>query len=294
MPLTAAGSGAWWRWTFRDPLTGKVLREFTSEGVEGTNNWKWQKDYVWRDGVLLATVQRNPNSSGTTTYHYHLDHLGTPRRVTDDADRIVGVHDYHAFGPEVSGGTDEQSLSLMKYTGHERDVVDGQAEALDYMMARYYSGRLGRFLSVDPFLNMQKALNAPQRWNRYSYVSNNPMRKLDPDGRDEFEALGRAPRDLHIAAAYSDTSGSALNRMLRIQWARFQDRPLEVMAEVLSLGLMAGESAAARPMATMIETDATMVTVTQSARLNAEAFGAGIGSRVAGQLRERCRLSPPK
>jgi RHS repeat-associated protein len=180
--LTAAGSGAWWRWTFRDPLTGKVLREFTSEGVEGTNNWKWQKDYVWRDGVLLATVQRNPNGSGTTTYHYHLDHLGTPRRVTDDADRIVGVHDYHAFGPEVSGGTDEESLSLMKYTGHERDVVDGQGEALDYMLARYYSPNLGRFLSVDPTWSSAHR-GKPQTWNRYSYVMNNAVNLTDPDGK---------------------------------------------------------------------------------------------------------------
>jgi hypothetical protein len=42
---------------------------------------------------------------------------------------------------------------------------------------------LGRFLSVDPVLDREKALKEPQRWNRYSYVINNPLRFRDPDGR---------------------------------------------------------------------------------------------------------------
>jgi hypothetical protein len=43
---------------------------------------------------------------------------------------------------------------------------------------------LAGFLSVDPVLDTQKALKEPQRWNRYSYVMNNPLRFTDPDGRD--------------------------------------------------------------------------------------------------------------
>ena len=160
--LTSAASGSFWRWTIRD-VSGKVLREFTSQGLAGTSTWKWEKDYIWRDDLLLASIQ--PSGNSTTTYHYHLDHLGTPRRVTDDSDRIVGVHDYHAFGPEAAGGTNEPSLSLMKYTGHERDVTDGSSEALDYMHARYYAPGLGRFLSVDPLFDVKRALKQPQMWN---------------------------------------------------------------------------------------------------------------------------------
>jgi RHS repeat-associated protein len=56
----------------------------------------------------------------------------------------------------------------------------------DYMHARYYSPVLGRFLSVDPVINMKRVMTEPQGWNRYAYVSNNPINKVDPDGRDEY------------------------------------------------------------------------------------------------------------
>lgn len=207
--LTSAPTGSWWRWTFRDPLTGKVLREFTSEGIAGTSGWKWQKDYIWRDGLLLATVQPNSTGTGTTTYHYHLDHLGTTRRITDDNDVIVGVHDYHAFGPEASGGSTERSLSLMKYTGHERDIVDAHPDSLDYMMARYYSPTLGRFLSVDPVLDVKQATSTPQAWNRYAYVRNNPVRFTDPTGK--YTCEGSRQDCATIRNAYNDMRQASRN-----------------------------------------------------------------------------------
>jgi hypothetical protein len=46
--------------------------------------------------------------------------------------------------------------------------------------------RTGRFLSVDPVLDGKKALVQPQRWNRYCYVENNPINRIDPDGRQSF------------------------------------------------------------------------------------------------------------
>lgn len=175
--------GQRWRWTVRD-TSGKVLREFTSmngsNGSLGTANWQWTKDYVWRGGLLLAS--RQMEGSAVTTYHYHLDHLGTPRRITDDADRIVGIHDYFPFGTEKGGGQNEPALSLLKFTGHERDIVGTESwDTLDYMHARFGNPTLGRFLSVDDLLT-KSALRKPQFWNRYTYVSNNPLTLIDPDG----------------------------------------------------------------------------------------------------------------
>jgi hypothetical protein len=45
--------------------------------------------------------------------------------------------------------------------------------------------RTGRFLSVDPVLDLKRVLGTPQRWNRYSYVVNSPINRIDPDGRDD-------------------------------------------------------------------------------------------------------------
>jgi RHS repeat-associated protein len=174
-----------WQWTVRG-LDKKSLREFTSEGSSGTASFNWSKDYVWRDGALLASRQPEAGApDGVSTYHYHVDHLGTPRQVTNAASVIVGRHDYLPFGPELtSTKRNEPKLQDLKFTGHERDEFRDRPP-LDYMHARYYEPRLGRFLSVDPTWESAD-LGRPQRWNRYSYVLNNPVNMTDPDGRIAF------------------------------------------------------------------------------------------------------------
>lgn len=65
-------------------------------------------------------------------------------------------------------------------TAKERDTESN----LDYFGARYFSGAQGRFGSVDPsFLRLNQLVN-PQRWNAYGYAVNNPLKYVDPDGKD--------------------------------------------------------------------------------------------------------------
>ncbi len=179
----AVKQGASWTWMIRDQ-SGKVLREFTSlESGSAPNlvmsDWQWAKDYVWRDGLLLATV------SPSGTLHYHLDHLGTPRLVTDSNGVKVAEHAYYPFGAEINLTPHETPEEPMKFTGHERDIVAGEGRTLDYMHARYYSSNMGRFLSVDPVDGLQRF---PQSWNRYAYARNNPLKYIDPTGMYEFAA----------------------------------------------------------------------------------------------------------
>jgi RHS repeat-associated protein len=73
----------------------------------------------------------------------------------------------------------------MKFGGHERDNVNaaplGRNGDLDYMHARYYNAVAGRFLSTDPVHGKPQL---SQSWNAYSYVRDNPVSMVDPDGRD--------------------------------------------------------------------------------------------------------------
>lgn len=57
------------------------------------------------------------------------------------------------------------------------------------MHARFYSPTTGRFLSPDPSLDIDHAMSHPQAWNRYSYVENNPIGKIDPNGRDAWDVI---------------------------------------------------------------------------------------------------------
>jgi RHS repeat-associated protein len=76
--------------------------------------------------------------------------------------------------PQGGGGDDR------KFTGKERDTETG----LDYFGARYYQAGVGRFTTVDPVYTWRASLVDPQTWNRYAYGRNNPLRYVDPDGRE--------------------------------------------------------------------------------------------------------------
>lgn len=169
------------RYTLRGS-DNKIARELTLEPL--TVNWALVKDYVYRGGALMASF-----STPTATRpdrHYHLDHLGSTRLITDATGTAVANLTYYPFGTEAPGSTSAPGDRL-KFTGHERDT-DGAAAAfgLDYMHARYYSGGAARFLAVDPALRSMRP-GMPQSWNRYSYVINNPTRYTDPTGLDWFK-----------------------------------------------------------------------------------------------------------
>ncbi|HEV7923208.1 MAG TPA: RHS repeat-associated core domain-containing protein [Thermoanaerobaculia bacterium] len=167
-------------WTLRG-FDNKILRDLKQNGF----TWTVERDYIYRDGLLLAALK-----SGGAVEHYSLDHLGTPRLVTDGVGNKVGHHVYWPFGEEWSPGTTQES-SPLRFTGHERDAdPTGGTAPLDYMHARYYGSEWGRFLSVDAVLNIDRALRQPQNWNRYSYVMNNPMRFTDPTGREHVQEPG--------------------------------------------------------------------------------------------------------
>ncbi len=65
-------------------------------------------------------------------------------------------------------------------TGKERDAESGN----DYFGARYYASSIGRFLSPDPTLRSGHPAD-PQTWNRYVYGGNNPLKFIDPDGKEK-------------------------------------------------------------------------------------------------------------
>lgn len=162
-----------WTWSVRDQ-SQRVVRDFASTGTQ----WSIVEDRVFSERGPLGSV------SAAGSRHFHLDQLGTPRLVTDNSRRVT-EHAYYPFGAEivVDAASDPERL---KFTGHERDTAAAGLQQLDYMHARYYGAGLGRFLAADPEINFDRAVSHPQGWNRYAYVSNNPITKLDPDGRDEF------------------------------------------------------------------------------------------------------------
>ncbi len=159
-------------------LAGQTLREFTVTGPTSPATRAWSKDYLYAAGNLLASVKTD-GAGGEDIRHYHRDHLGSPRLITDASGSEVGRRTYLPYGEMV---TDTASDETHKYTLHERDEnFAGTDDDLDYMLARYYSPHLGRFLSCDPERGRAERL---QTLNRYAYAWGNPVKNVDPDGRD--------------------------------------------------------------------------------------------------------------
>src|SRR5262245_23983313 len=136
--------------------------------------------------LAVSTTPAGVGSADTVRY-YHLDGVGNVRAITDKNGVVVERHDYLPFGEEWCPGSPPGVCGApppgqpRRFTGKERDTETG----FDYFGARYYGSKIGRFTSADPVLNHQAALTNPQRWNRYAYVSNSPLRYVDPDGREQ-------------------------------------------------------------------------------------------------------------
>jgi RHS repeat-associated protein len=187
-----------WEWTVRD-FSGRVMATYEAVGKNELTTWEWQESHHYRDGTLASALKVEEHvRDAHGGRHFHVDHLGTPRLITNQDRQQISAHDFHPFGKEQTRLNQEltdwgyRTLEPMKFTGHERDYTtsfdSNVHDYLDYMHARYYSPGWGRFLSVDPTWESAD-LGKPQSWNRYSYVMNNPINATDPDGRVGFFLL---------------------------------------------------------------------------------------------------------
>ena len=157
--------------------------------------------------VELQRPQTAP--AGATTTFYYWDHLGTVRMTAGEYPTAENVerHDYEPYGLEMLPATNQAS-NTHQFTGHERDTLGGApSAALDYMHARFYGSNMGRFLSPDPGMDVDRA--NPQSWNRYAYVRNNPINAVDQDGENIVWAKDLSKHDKErltkaLAKAYRD------------------------------------------------------------------------------------------
>ena len=106
--------------------------------------------YFYAGNKLIASKNNNE-----LKYHYQ-DRLGS-----DINSKSL------PFGQEIKKG------EKFSFTGKELD------KELHYFGARYYDSNIGRFTSIDPVKTNPA----------YQYVKNNPINRIDPDGKNDFSGL---------------------------------------------------------------------------------------------------------
>lgn len=146
-------------------IAGDVLAESDLQG-------NIQNEYVFFASRRIARI------SGSTVDYFYSDALGTTHTITDATAHPCYDANFTPYGQEVPNPNIPQTCSSnYKFTGYEYDPETGNY----YAFARYYSSRLGRFMTPDP------APGSPdncQSLNLYAYTSNIPTSFSDPTGLD--------------------------------------------------------------------------------------------------------------
>jgi RHS repeat-associated protein len=124
--------------------------------------------------------------------------------ITDSSGVIKADSDYRPFGAELQIVNNDSND--YKFSGKKRDLESG----LDFFGARYYSSGFGRFVTPDwsagPATVPYAHIENPQTLNLYSYVDNNPVNGIDPDGHAAREYM-IAPVQGSFGGGMSDGTG---------------------------------------------------------------------------------------
>ncbi len=129
---------------------------------------------IWKEEQTASAVAQN-------LYYLHRNHLGSILMITDAQGEVKEKRQFDAWGNIVKltdgNGNPLTAFVILDrgYTGHEHLF----GVALIHMNGRLYDPALHRFLSPDNFI--QDPFNT-QNFNRYGYVMNNPLSRVDKDG----------------------------------------------------------------------------------------------------------------
>jgi RHS repeat-associated protein len=137
-------------------------------------------------------------SAGNVVTYYLTDPQGSVLATTDDQGTITATREFRPYGAAASG---DSVVDGVGYTGHIGDDGTG----LIYMQARYYSAEIGRFMSVDP---IGPAPAKVEYFNRFSYVGNNPVNRIDPSGRYYCKSEGGCTQFDAAYAKLKDAAGA--------------------------------------------------------------------------------------
>ncbi len=135
---------------------------------------------VYRAYVYSPGGQQVAQQSYDTGFHWtHSNHLGSGYKMTDSTGAVVFREEFDPHGQTALRVSNNGPFYLShKFTGYERDLGTNT----DYAKARQYHHNNGRFMQADPLSLGASDLSNPQSLNLYSYVKNDPVNYIDPEG----------------------------------------------------------------------------------------------------------------
>jgi RHS repeat-associated protein len=160
----------------------------------------------------------------SATSYFHADGLGSVTSLSNSAGSIANTYTYNSYG-NLNASTGSL-VNPFQYTARESDSETG----LYYYRARYYDPTTGRFLSEDP-------IRFAGSINFYSYVSNNPVLRIDPRGLIHQAPDGRLQDDKAGGLEVLCTKGRNIQQDIGMLQQSIFVRFMEIVREGDNAGL---------------------------------------------------------
>ncbi|MCA2214104.1 polymorphic toxin-type HINT domain-containing protein [Jidongwangia harbinensis] len=176
-------------------LPGQEIRRTLTGGTTATMSGT--RYYSFAGGTVATRTM-----PGTQTLSWLFgDHQGTQHVSVNAYSQKVTVRRQSPYG--VPRGAQVAWPTMKGFVNGDLDPT-----GLTHIGAREYDPVLGRFISVDPLMNLEDA----ESWNGYAYADNNPIAKSDPSGlsciMDDGSQCGPAQR---TTPSKGDLPGGTVN-----------------------------------------------------------------------------------
>ena len=128
------------------------------------------------EGVYKDSTYVSYGDEEKDQYFYFQDHLGSSTYITT----LTGeVAQYAAYTPYGELFREYRNVTPYKFNGKELDAETG----LYYYGARYYNPATALWLGVDPLASKYPGVSP------YVYCVSNPVKYIDPDGREKIKSF---------------------------------------------------------------------------------------------------------
>nr|WP_305121013.1 RHS repeat-associated core domain-containing protein [Saccharibacillus sp. JS10] len=198
-------------------------RSMTKDGQSTTTRYYYDGANIIAEGTVAAdgTVTfkaryvrgaqliYREDANHEKAYYQHNGHGDVTGLVKADG-TVLNRYTYDIWGNPLT--SDVQVENVFGYSGEYWDEDTG----LQYLRSRWYDPSIGRFIQEDTF---EGYVNRPSSLNPYTYVENNPLKYVDPDGKNpkkrESDNLGGGsgpPRASSAAGAPSNPGGGGKSK----------------------------------------------------------------------------------
>ena len=176
-----------------------TFRLTASDNVGNANSLEVEAVVPYVKKYYYANGQRVAMRKEGVVYYLHSDHLGSTSILSDENGEQV-TDSRVAYLPYGGVRLGEASTLPTDYTFTGQRLEAGLG--LMHYGARFYSPRLGRFVSADTIVPQP---GNPQDLNRYTYAANNPLLYTDPSGhidekqyKDAMDIIEQLQRDYGV------------------------------------------------------------------------------------------------